>query len=86
MAGPARRTTVTFAEYLARERESSLKHEYLNGEIYAMAGGTPEHALICSNVIGELETSSAGNPAGPIRQTSASASWPRASRHTPMPA
>ena len=27
-----------------------MRHEFLDGEIYAMAGGTPEHAAICTNV------------------------------------
>ena len=34
----------TFADYLALEEASNTKHEFLNGEIYGMAGGTPEHA------------------------------------------
>ncbi len=33
------------------EEAARLKHEYFEGAIYAMAGGTPEHAAIASNVI-----------------------------------
>lgn len=40
----------TYAEYLARERETRLKHEFLRGQIFAMAGGTPEHARLISEV------------------------------------
>jgi Uma2 family endonuclease len=36
----------TFEQYLALEEESSIKHEFLEGEIVAMAGGTPEHAAL----------------------------------------
>lgn len=36
----------TFEEYLALEEASNIKHEFLRGEIYAMAGGTPEHAAL----------------------------------------
>ena len=36
----------TFAEYERLEEHSSVKHEYLGGQIYAMAGGTPEHAAL----------------------------------------
>ncbi|MFN7716717.1 MAG: Uma2 family endonuclease, partial [Pseudanabaenaceae cyanobacterium] len=31
------------AEYLAMEVESEARHEYINGEIIAMSGGTPNH-------------------------------------------
>jgi hypothetical protein len=34
----------SYREYLERETETGLKHEFLCGQIYAMAGGTPEHA------------------------------------------
>ena len=34
----------TYADYLAREAASNVKHEYLEGEIYAMAGGSPARA------------------------------------------
>lgn len=45
----------TFEEYLAYEEETGIKHEYLDGEIYAMTGGTKKHAVIstnCTRVIG----------------------------------
>ena len=39
----------TFRDYVAHDRASNTKHEYLDGQIYAMAGGSPEHsALIAS--------------------------------------
>jgi len=41
---------VTYAEYLALEEASESKHEYVNGQIYAMAGGTPEHARLQSRL------------------------------------
>jgi Uma2 family endonuclease len=56
MTQPAKKHVVTFAEYLALERQSELKHELVNNEIYPMAGGTPEHALLAANVIQELGT------------------------------
>jgi Uma2 family endonuclease len=38
-------------EYLAIERQAEYKSEYLNGVMYAMAGGTERHNLIAANVI-----------------------------------
>jgi hypothetical protein len=31
----------TYAEYLALDEANNIKLEFLRGEIYAMAGGTP---------------------------------------------
>ncbi len=45
---------VTPEEYLARERLAETKSEYYDGEIFTMAGGTPEHSLISANVLREL--------------------------------
>ncbi|WP_437876750.1 Uma2 family endonuclease [Sorangium sp. So ce513] len=54
MVAPAHRIHHTYAEYLALEASSNVKHEYLDGQIYAMAGGTPEHAALAAAVIGLL--------------------------------
>ena len=37
---------MTEAEYLAFERTSEFKHEYLDGEVFAMSGASREHNLI----------------------------------------
>jgi Uma2 family endonuclease len=50
MAAPAHRIHYTYTEYLALEASSNVKHEYLDGQIYAMAGGTPEHAALAAAV------------------------------------
>jgi Uma2 family endonuclease len=42
---------ISVDEYLKREANSLDRHEYLNGEIFLMAGGTLEHSTIASNVI-----------------------------------
>jgi Uma2 family endonuclease len=41
-------------EYLEREEKALEKHEYYCGQIFAKAGGTPEHALILLNAGAEL--------------------------------
>ncbi len=42
------------AEYLALERAAPFKSEFLDGEMFAMAGGSPMHSLIAANIIREL--------------------------------
>lgn len=46
-----RRHRYTYTEYLALEQSSTVRHEYFDGEIYAMAGGTPTHAALAAVVI-----------------------------------
>ncbi|PYQ25832.1 MAG: Uma2 family endonuclease [Acidobacteria bacterium] len=40
----------SFAEYLALERDSEIKHEFYAGEILEMAGGTTRHSALAMNV------------------------------------
>jgi len=44
----------TVEEYLAFERASDERHEYLDGVIYAMAGESPDHGRICMNLAAML--------------------------------
>jgi Uma2 family endonuclease len=45
------RLTSTRATYLALEAEAQTKHEYIGGEIIAMAGAWPRHNVIAGNVV-----------------------------------
>jgi Uma2 family endonuclease len=45
---------LTPEEYLAIERQSETKHEYFNGEVFAMVGASRKHNLIAGNIFGEL--------------------------------
>src|SRR5580658_5363515 len=54
MATAARITRYTPSQYLAAERDAKLRHEYFNGYITAMAGGTPEHNQIAGNIFRKL--------------------------------
>lgn len=45
----------SYEEYLAYERDSELKHEFEDGEIFAMAGGSPRHSALASRVSAALE-------------------------------
>jgi len=46
----------TVTEYLALEAVAEVKHEYIGGDIVAMAGAEPEHNLVASNVRDALAT------------------------------
>jgi Uma2 family endonuclease len=48
--GLAVRQRFTFEEYLQLEEIAEVKHEFLDGEVWAMAGGSPEHAAIIGNM------------------------------------
>lgn len=57
MALPSRaRHRYSYAEYLAYERDSALKHEYVDGEILAMVGGSLRHSALASRMTARLET------------------------------
>lgn len=44
------------------ERAAEERHEYLDGEVYAMAGESLEHSDICTNLVGELHSQLKGTP------------------------
>jgi Uma2 family endonuclease len=51
---PPEKKYISVEEYLESEIHSLEKHEYYNGEIFAMAGATVEHNRIVSNSLVEL--------------------------------
>lgn len=52
----------TYAEYLAHEQASDVKHEYLDGEISALADGSPEHAALAVAIGSSLRSQLEGKP------------------------
>jgi Uma2 family endonuclease len=52
MAAALKRLSVD--DYLALEQSSDVKHEYFDGEIFNMAGGTASHSLVAANWTREL--------------------------------
>ncbi len=44
----------TYADYVSLELSSPTKHEFLGGEIYAMAGGSEEHSALAAEVLRAL--------------------------------
>lgn len=53
---------VSVADYLARERSSEVKHEYVGGRLYAMAGASNDHNRIATDVLTALSVQLRGHP------------------------
>lgn len=53
---------LTEDEYLAIEREAVCKSEYLDGEMFAMAGASPRHVAIVTNLVATLHAFLKGGP------------------------
>ena len=45
---------MTVDEWRELERQSEVKHEYIDGQVYAMAGGTLDHSFVAVNVVALL--------------------------------
>lgn len=55
-ARPLSQIRYTVEEYLASERAAEVRHEYLDGEIFEMAGESLAHGRICTNIVVALGT------------------------------
>jgi Uma2 family endonuclease len=55
----------SFQDYLAVEEMGPVRHEFFDGAIYAMAGGTPEHAALSAAIVVLLGTHLRGRPCRP---------------------
>jgi Uma2 family endonuclease len=53
---------MTYAEYLAAEAVADVRHEYLAGDVWAMAGGTIEHGGLAVAVAREIGLALRGKP------------------------
>lgn len=62
MVTAAVRLGFSFREYLRVDSESPAKHEFLDGMILGMAGGSPEHAALAMAVGAALQRQLAGRP------------------------
>jgi Uma2 family endonuclease len=58
----AERHHYTFREYLELEAKSDRRHEYFDGQIFAMAGGSPEHGRLAAMIIGLFHQQLRGRP------------------------
>ena len=47
-------STISLAQYFEQEECAEVKHEFVDGQLYAMAGATENHNLIVGNIVFEL--------------------------------
>jgi len=64
--GALPKTSLSAADYLALERAAETKSEFFDGEIFAMAGTTKNHARIVMNFGGELRSRLKGRTCEPF--------------------
>jgi len=62
MAQAIRLHRYTYADYVGLEESSSTKHEYFQGEIYAMAGGSEQHSALSAEMVRILGNAVQGGP------------------------
>lgn len=60
----AKLTYIPVDEYLAGEPKSAIRHEYIAGTVYAMAGAGEKHNRISLNIAFHLRAASRGKPCG----------------------
>ena len=61
------KSKISVTEYLAGESVSPIKHEYIDGEVYAMAGTSRRHNRIGGKLFARLENHLTGGPCEPFQ-------------------
>lgn len=62
MGEAAAQQRISYADYVKSESTTEIKHEYVDGAVYAMAGGTPEHGALAAAWIRHLGNALQGRP------------------------
>jgi Uma2 family endonuclease len=62
MQAVSRAERVSVEDYLESEKSSEVRHEYVGGILYAMAGASDEHIAICVNLVSALRNHLKGTP------------------------
>jgi Uma2 family endonuclease len=65
-AADPERSYVSVEEYLEGERGSQLRHEYVEGHVYAMAGASDDHNRIAGNIFSFLHSALRGKLCEPF--------------------
>ena len=66
MGEAAPKIHLSVEEYLALEQSTGERHEYVNGEAWAMAGGTVAHSAVKVNLTALMRTALQGHPCRPM--------------------
>ena len=62
MSQPAPRNRLSVLDYLAGEDGAEIRHEYIDGQLYAMTGASDRHGLITGNILAALRPLIRGTP------------------------
>lgn len=62
----AQKLLMTEQEYLAGEQRSEIKHEFIDGQVYAMTGTSDDHNRIAVNILSELRQQLKGQTCEPF--------------------
>jgi Uma2 family endonuclease len=62
MSLPVRVPHLTVEEYLEGELTANIRHEYIAGQVFAMAGASDVHNLIAGNIYARLRAHLRGSP------------------------
>ena len=66
MSRSALRTGMDYATYLAFEEANDLRHELVDGEVFAMTGARMPHNAIAANLVAEVHGALRGGPCRPF--------------------
>jgi Uma2 family endonuclease len=58
----AQKSIFSASDFLAWDATQTVRHEFFNGEVFAMAGGTDAHSIVSGNVYMALRHHLAGTP------------------------
>lgn len=64
MSAPKKLQRLSPEDYLANEEQSPVKHEYIDGMVFAMSGASRRHNLISLNLAFHLRAAARGGPCG----------------------
>ncbi|RLA18073.1 MAG: Uma2 family endonuclease, partial [Gammaproteobacteria bacterium] len=64
MKATAEQLTISITDYLEGELVSEVKHEYINGDVYAMAGAKRAHNIVSGNIFAAIHNHLKGTICG----------------------